>query len=105
MKAKLGEKNKFYYDEKLKRWVEEGAEPPAEEAALPPPPTIAPFQSGLSNHSEGTSESEPPHGNSGPEYETTTPAGQSPGIPPVPPSSNQFSTRGRMGVRSRYVHS
>uniref|UniRef100_A0A803NA13 Protein transport protein sec16 n=1 Tax=Chenopodium quinoa TaxID=63459 RepID=A0A803NA13_CHEQI len=25
--AKLGDTNKFYYDEKLKRWVEEGAEP------------------------------------------------------------------------------
>ncbi|GFZ01162.1 RGPR-like protein [Actinidia rufa] len=44
--AKLGEKNRFYYDEKLKRWVEEGAEPPAEEAAPPPPPTTAAFQNG-----------------------------------------------------------
>ncbi|XP_049364245.1 protein transport protein SEC16A homolog [Solanum verrucosum] len=25
------------------------------------------------------------------------------GIPPLPPTSNQFSARGRMGVRSRYV--
>ncbi|KAE9459402.1 hypothetical protein C3L33_08687, partial [Rhododendron williamsianum] len=45
--AKLGEQNRFYYDEKLKRWVEEGAEAPAEEAALPPPPTIPEFHNGI----------------------------------------------------------
>ncbi|KAL3818228.1 hypothetical protein ACJIZ3_004133 [Penstemon smallii] len=107
--AKLGETNKFYYDEKLKRWVEEGANPPAEEAALPPPPTTAVFQNGTSSsdynlknalQSEATS-----HSNSGSPAESQRPSAldQNSGIPPLPPTSNQYSARGRMGVRSRYV--
>ncbi|XP_051114616.1 protein transport protein SEC16B homolog [Andrographis paniculata] len=102
--AKLGESNKFYYDEKLKRWVEEGAEPPAEEAAPPPPPIATAFQNGASDYSlksalqnesslsRGNQESKPP---GAPE--------NNPGIPPLPPTTNQYSARGRMGVRSRYV--
>ncbi|KAJ0048791.1 hypothetical protein Pint_15865 [Pistacia integerrima] len=103
--AKLGEKNKFYYDEKLKRWVEEGAEPPAEEAALPPPPTTASFQNGTSDYnlqsalkSEGGFPS-----NVSPPFKTPSPSEHTSGIPPIPTSTNQFSARGRMGVRSRYV--
>ncbi|KAM5572915.1 hypothetical protein ABKV19_012795 [Rosa sericea] len=103
--AKLGETNKFYYDEKLKRWVEEGAEPPAADPALPPPPTTAVFQNGVSDYNlrsalkrEGGS---PTKG--GPDLHTSTPPGPTSGTPPIPPSSNQFSARGRMGIRSRYV--
>lgn len=99
----MGETNKFYYDEKLKRWVEEGADPPAEEAALPPPPTIAAFPNGSSNYNlksaligEGSNQ-----GNGSPEYKSPTHVGHSSGIPPIPTSSNQFSARGRTGVRSR----
>ncbi|OMO59672.1 hypothetical protein CCACVL1_24700 [Corchorus capsularis] len=102
--AKLGEKNKFYYDEKLKRWVEEGAEPPAEEAALPPPPTTAAFQNGMSDYnlkSGMKSEGSPPNGS--PKFRHPTPIEHASGIPPIPTSSNQFSARGRMGVRARYV--
>ncbi|EOY24331.1 RGPR-related, putative isoform 1 [Theobroma cacao] len=102
--AKLGEKNKFYYDEKLKRWVEEGAEPPAEEAALPPPPTTAAFQNGTSDYnlkSALKSEGSPPNGS--PKFRNPTPIEHASGIPPIPASSNQFSARGRMGVRARYV--
>lgn len=40
--AKLGEQNKFYYDEKLKMWVEEGVKPPPPMEAAPPPPTAMP---------------------------------------------------------------
>ncbi|XP_061365661.1 protein transport protein SEC16B homolog [Gastrolobium bilobum] len=101
--AKLGEKNKFYYDEKLKRWVEEGAELPAEEAALPPPPTIAAFQNGSNEYnlkSALKTEGSPP--NEGSNIRNSSPE-LSPGMPPIPPSSNQFSARGRMSVRSRYV--
>ncbi|KAM5572914.1 hypothetical protein ABKV19_012795 [Rosa sericea] len=100
--AKLGETNKFYYDEKLKRWVEEGAEPPAADPALPPPPTTAVFQNGVSDYNlrsalkrEGGS---PTKG--GPDLHTSTPPGPTSGTPPIPPSSNQFSARGRMGIRS-----
>lgn len=94
----MGEKNKFYYDEKLKRWVEEGAEPPTEEAALPPPPTAAAFQNGTSEYNlKSALKSEGSVTNGSP-----TPLQEQPsGIPPMPPSSNQFSARGRMGIRSR----
>ncbi|XVE57648.1 hypothetical protein DITRI_Ditri04bG0106700 [Diplodiscus trichospermus] len=102
--AKLGEKNKFYYDEKLKRWVEEGAEPPAEEAALPPPPTTAAFQNGMSDYNVKSAlknEGSPPNGS--PTFRNPSPIEHASGIPPIPTSSNQFSARGRMGVRARYV--
>ncbi|CAN1748204.1 Protein transport protein SEC16B homolog [Linum perenne] len=103
--AKLGEKNKFYYDEKLKRWVEEGVDPPAEEAALPPPPTTAVFQNGASDYnlkSAMKSDASPPPSGS-PKFRSPATQEHGSGIPPIPTSSNQFSARGRMGVRARYV--
>lgn len=87
-KAKLGEKNKFYYDEKLKRWIEAGIEPLTEEATLPPPPTTA-------------SKSSPT--NEGQETKSSSSSEHSSGLPPIPPTVNQFSARGRLGIRSRYV--
>ncbi|BFG31401.1 hypothetical protein CerSpe_176750 [Prunus speciosa] len=102
--AKLGETNKFYYDEKLKRWVEEGVEPPAEEAALPPPPTTTAFHNGVSDYNLKSvlkKEGSPTKGS--PDLQTSTPPGPTSGTPPIPPSSNQFSARGRLGIRSRYV--
>ncbi|KAK6137711.1 hypothetical protein DH2020_028546 [Rehmannia glutinosa] len=102
--AKLGETNKFYYDEKLKRWVEEGAAPPAEEAALPPPPTTTVFQNGTSEYNlKSALQSEASHNNGSPEFKTPGSLDNSPGMPPLPPTTNQYSARGRMGVRSRYV--
>ncbi|KAL6979747.1 hypothetical protein U1Q18_021402 [Sarracenia purpurea var. burkii] len=101
--AKLGEKNRFFYDEKLKRWVEEGAASPAEEATFPPPP-ISTFQNGMPDYnltSALKSDGSPINGS--PEFKSPTPSEQSSGIPPIPPASNQFSARGRTGVRSRYV--
>ena len=95
----MGEKNRFYYDETLKRWVEEGAElPPPEEAALPPPPTTAAFQNGMPDYNVKDAPK------TGGFLETKSPISseRSSGIPPIPPGSNQFSARGRMGVRSRY---
>ncbi|XP_061341068.1 protein transport protein SEC16A homolog [Gastrolobium bilobum] len=101
--AKLGGKNKFYYDEKLKRWVEEGAEPPAEETALPPPPTTAAFQNGSPEYNlKSALKTEGSPSNEGSDLRTQSPE-LTPGIPPIPPSTNHFSSRGRMGVRSRYV--
>ncbi|CAH2046046.1 unnamed protein product [Thlaspi arvense] len=102
--AKLGEENQFYYDEKLKRWVEKGVEPPAEEAALPPPPTLGTYQNnslGYENKSDMQNEMSPSSGSwsSG----SPSPSENSSGIPPVSQSSNQFSARGRMGGRPRYV--
>ena len=101
LQAKLGEKNKFYYDEKLKRWVEEGAEPPAEEAALPPPPTTAAFQNGMNDLSiKDTPKIESLHTSS--ENKSFISSERSSGIPPIPPSSNQYSAHARMDVCSRY---
>ncbi|GLT91072.1 hypothetical protein SLE2022_089810 [Rubroshorea leprosula] len=102
--AKLGEENKFYYDEKLKRWVEEGAEAPAEEAALAPPPTTVAFQNGMHEYNLNSAlknEGSPTNGS--PKFRNTNPTEHASGIPPIPTSSNQFATRGRMGVRARYV--
>ena len=89
--AKLGDANKFYYDENLKKWVEEGVEPTPELAPPPPPPTTSNF-----------------FGSSAPEESHTPPApaavAAKPGTPPMPPSSsNQFSSRRQSGVRSRYL--
>ncbi|PQM37295.1 protein transport protein SEC16B homolog [Prunus yedoensis var. nudiflora] len=102
--AKLGEKNKFYYDEKLKRWVEEGAEPPAEEAALPPPPPTAAFPNRMQDYNINDAlNTKSFDAVAGPQIKSPVPPEQSSGIPPIPLSSNQFSARGRTGVRSRYV--
>ncbi|XP_038682275.1 protein transport protein SEC16B homolog isoform X2 [Tripterygium wilfordii] len=101
--AKLGEKNRFYYDEKLKRWVEEGAEPPAEEVALPPPPSTTAFQGTVPYDNIKDTPKVESHSNGVPEYFSPISSEKGSGIPPIPPSSNQFSARGRSGVRSRYV--
>ena len=64
----MGETNKFYYDEKLKRWVEEGVDPPAEEAALPPPPTTAAFPNGTSDYNLNSAlKNEGPRSNGSPD--------------------------------------
>ncbi|KAM7508798.1 hypothetical protein LguiA_019251 [Lonicera macranthoides] len=102
--AKLGEKNKFYYDEKLKRWVEEGAEPPAEEAALAPPPTTPALQNRIPsiNVKDGpkTENLQSNDGSSENKSPSSSESSSSSGIPPIPPSSNQLAGRRRMGVRS-----
>ncbi|GMH21662.1 hypothetical protein Nepgr_023504 [Nepenthes gracilis] len=102
--AKLGERNKFYYDENLKRWIEEGAERPAEEPALAPPPTAATFTSGIQDQivNDG-SRNDSLLDNGELDFKSPNYTEKSLGIPPIPPSSNQFSTRGRIGVRARYV--
>ncbi|KAL0446307.1 UNVERIFIED_CONTAM: protein transport protein SEC16A [Sesamum latifolium] len=102
--AKLGESNKFYYDEKLKRWVEEGVEPPAEEATLPPPPPTTVFHNGTPGyHLKSALQGEVSPTNRSPEIKSPKFVENSSGVPPLPPTSNQYPTRGRMGVRSRYV--
>ncbi|XP_021748628.1 protein transport protein SEC16B homolog isoform X1 [Chenopodium quinoa] len=102
--AKLGESNKFYYDEKLKRWVEEGAEPQAEEMTLAPPPTTTAYMNGMLDHSKkDESVSATVHANGEPEYKYSNFNGKGAELPPIPSGSNHFSARGRMSVRSRYV--
>ncbi|KAM0061468.1 putative COPII coat assembly protein, Sec16 [Helianthus debilis subsp. tardiflorus] len=99
--AKLGDANKFYYDEKLKRWVEEGVDPPAEEAALAPPPTMTTaFQNGSPDYSLKSALT--PETVSS-EFASPAPATHTSGIPLIPPTTNQFSARARTGVRARYV--
>ncbi|KAI0500987.1 hypothetical protein KFK09_019205 [Dendrobium nobile] len=100
--AKLGESNKFYYDEKLKRWVEEGAEPP-EEVTLPPPPKITSFQNGTTEYNINNAlKNQNLTANRGSETKSPIPS-ESSGIPPMSPSPSQFSARRMGGVRSRYV--
>ncbi|KAK3131393.1 hypothetical protein QOZ80_6AG0505800 [Eleusine coracana subsp. coracana] len=100
--AKLGEQNKFYYDEKLKRWVEEGAEVTAEEPPLPPPPSKSSIQNNVPDYNLNA----PVGGQTANGFaitRTSNPSEHSSGMPPIPPTQNQFSARARMGVRSRYV--
>lgn len=95
----MGDENKFYFDKQLNTWVEKGAEPPAMETALPPPP--AAFQNGTSDYNLKTAlKSEGSLSNGSPEFKSPS-LDQGAGIPPLPPTSNQFSARSRMGVRSR----
>ncbi|GAB2274173.1 hypothetical protein Dimus_008941 [Dionaea muscipula] len=102
--AKLGDTNKFYYDEKLKTWVEEGAKTPVGAAAPPPPPTTTSFQSSTPDNSSQNAFSDGgPAIDSSPDFRSSTSSEISPGFPPIPHSSNQFSARGKMGVRARYV--
>ncbi|PKA61089.1 hypothetical protein AXF42_Ash005985 [Apostasia shenzhenica] len=102
--AKLGERNKFYYDEKLKRWIEEGVEAPAEEAVLLPPPKTASFQNGAADFNiSNAMMSHNPIANGGSESKSPNLTVKNSGIPPMAPISNQFSAHGKMGVRSRYV--
>ncbi|KAI5065238.1 hypothetical protein GOP47_0019933 [Adiantum capillus-veneris] len=94
--AKLGDENKFYYDEKLKRWVEAGAEQSTQEAVLAPPPIMASFNSSSGSPSDAKS--------GGDSQGRSASVSSSADLPPIPPSVNQFSARGRLhGVRSRYV--
>ncbi|CAL5398061.1 unnamed protein product [Camellia sinensis] len=98
--ATLGEKNKFYYDENLKRWLEEGAEPPGDEPALPPPPPSASLQNRTADYIGPKIDNL--HSNSELEYKSPSSEWNF-GILPTPPSSNHLSVHGRMGVRARYV--
>lgn len=80
--------------------MEEGAEPPAEETAPPPPPTTATFQNGTSDYNLKTAlKSEGTVSNGSSDFKS--PTMDSSGMPPLPPASNQFSARARMGIRSR----
>lgn len=102
--AKLGDTNKFYYDEKLKRWVEEGAEPTPEESALPPPPPMtAAFQNGKSDYNLKNALNDGLSAINGSPGSVSSTSESRPGVPSMLHSSNQFSARSRMGVRSRYV--
>ncbi|KAL8216435.1 hypothetical protein R6Q57_023272 [Mikania cordata] len=98
--AKLGDANKFYYDETLKRWVEEGVDPPGEETVLAPPPTMATFQNGSPDYSLRTALT---NESTSSEFASPPPASHTSGIPLIPATTNQFSARGRTGVRARYV--
>lgn len=82
--------------------MEEGAEPPAEEAAIPPPPTTAVFQNGASEYNlKSALQSEASHNNGSLEFKSPSALDNNSGMPPLPPTANQYSARGRLGVRSR----
>lgn len=101
IKAKLGEQNKFYFDEKLKRWVEEGSnDPPPTTSASPPPTTFQNSSPDYNINSAFKTQSTSVVGGQEQKLLTSSIDHHSPGIPPIPPTHNQFSIRGR-GVRSR----
>ncbi|XP_039063475.1 protein transport protein SEC16B homolog [Hibiscus syriacus] len=76
--------------------------PSAEETALPPPPTSTAFLNGVNDLSlKDTPKIESFHTSS--ENKSSLSSERSSGIPPIPPSSNQYSAHAQMGVRSRYV--
>ncbi|EFJ11499.1 hypothetical protein SELMODRAFT_426257 [Selaginella moellendorffii] len=78
--------------------VEEGAEAQAPELPLAPPPTANKLVSRVEENGAPVSMS--------PERPQPTPERPQPvvsGIPPMPPSSNQYAARARQNVRSRYV--
>ncbi|XP_047320841.1 protein transport protein SEC16B homolog [Impatiens glandulifera] len=87
--AKLGDKNKFHYDSKLKRWVEEGADVQLTETTLPPPPPkIAAFP-------DKTSQQQQPQSGDSPKKKTHNQTAIT--------NSNNLSGGGHIGIRSRYV--
>ncbi|EFJ23482.1 hypothetical protein SELMODRAFT_415438 [Selaginella moellendorffii] len=93
--AKLGDSNKFRYDKTLKRWVEEKAKAQVPELPLAPPANKLVLR---------VEENGAPISMS-PERPQPTPERPQPvvsGIPPMPPSSNQYAARARQNVRSRY---
>ncbi|EFJ23607.1 hypothetical protein SELMODRAFT_415440 [Selaginella moellendorffii] len=78
--------------------VEEGAEAQALELPLAPPPTANKLVSHMEENGAPISMS--------PERPQPTPERPQPvvsGIPPMPPSSNQYTAHARQNVRSRYV--
>jgi COPII coat assembly protein SEC16 len=81
--------------------VEEGAEVRAEEPPLPPPPTKASFQNAVPNYSSNGPVGGGDAANGFADVKTSNAPELSSGMPPMPPTQNQFSARGRMGVRSR----
>ncbi|XP_024522902.1 protein transport protein SEC16A homolog, partial [Selaginella moellendorffii] len=95
---KAWRQHKFRYDETLKRWVEEGAEAQAPELLLAPPPTANKLLSRVEENGAPISMS--------PERPQPTPERPQlvvSGIPPMPPSSNQYAAHAHQNVTSRYV--
>ncbi|EFJ05488.1 hypothetical protein SELMODRAFT_431527 [Selaginella moellendorffii] len=96
--GKAWRQHKFRYDETLKRWVEEGAEAQAPELLLAPPPTANKLLSRVEENGAPISMS--------PERPQPTPERPQlvvSGIPPMPPSSNQYAAHAHQNVTSRYV--
>eukprot|EP00898_Chlorokybus_atmophyticus_P003135 jgi/Chlat1/3822/Chrsp26S04053 len=95
--VKLGASNKFYYDENLKCWREEGVDEVPNMAPPPPPPTSVSYGSNAGQHMPTEA------GSSFEAVATSSPTPVSLGLPPLAGGGNQFSARARTGVRSRYV--
>lgn len=100
VKANLGEEHiMLRYDDKLKLWIEEVTEPLAEEAVFPPLSQMQLSKIGCPIViSKDVPETETFHANSEPEYKSHISYEPNSGIPPTPPSSNQFTACRGMGV-------
>ncbi|CAN6605623.1 hypothetical protein TRVA0_003S00320 [Trichomonascus vanleenenianus] len=117
VRAKLGEKSRFYYDEKLKRWVNKDAPVEDQQSDLPPPPPKKP-SAPLHTHSAppmapATAPSmTTPMPSKSPMPKPTVSGSSTPGVPlsgglddllgAAPPPGDK-SKRARRGARNRYV--
>eukprot|EP00271_Cylindrocystis_brebissonii_P003418 TRINITY_DN14376_c0_g1_i1.p1 TRINITY_DN14376_c0_g1~~TRINITY_DN14376_c0_g1_i1.p1 ORF type:complete len:2183 (+),score=493.32 TRINITY_DN14376_c0_g1_i1:157-6549(+) len=110
--AKLGDNNSFYYDEKLKRWVDKNADAESEAAPVGPPPTslgYTPTSSPLKP--AGPSDSPTPPGPPRMDAAGNTASPTSAAEPPLgrsvsaglPPLGGGAPAARRSSVRSRYV--
>jgi len=114
--AHLGTENKFYYNEKLGRWVVEGEEANVSSSVIAPPP-IDPGHEVLSDATGSAVVSAPAYSpnESQPRANSNAVASASFGAQSGPTSqvtfpstfpnatANRYSSRGRPGARSRYV--
>ncbi|ODV94541.1 hypothetical protein PACTADRAFT_50418 [Pachysolen tannophilus NRRL Y-2460] len=114
-KAKLGDSNSFYFDEKLKRWVNKDASSQETESTPPPPPpTIKkkknseaplPPMSFSSTHSSGPSSASPPiaHQNFPSARAKTSSSNELDDILNMASAASTTRKKGRNGPRRGYV--
>ncbi|KAL0026968.1 hypothetical protein WJX79_003842 [Trebouxia sp. C0005] len=97
--AKLGDENKFYYDNELKQWRVQGEEAPPPSGPPPPPPKMTPQRSASGSLAAGLTRAP----SSGPPSTSGRPPLPGVGTPSSGPSSGGQSAGPRSAVRSRYV--
>lgn len=119
IKAKLGEQNQFFYDEKLKRWINKNAPPEENAVSTPPPPPVKIKKPVLSAPPPGvgppTTSPIPSKPANGPPPKIAVPPSHSVSPPIKPPASTDLddimamaaaggnARRGKRGPRRGYV--
>lgn len=95
----MGDSNKFYYDENIKRWIEEGAKLSNVELPLCTPLTTAAFQNGAPDYNiKSALITKSSICNNGfLKMKSPISVNNGMGISPLPPTSNQFLDHSCMG--------